>query len=148
VTGSSDPAEIAVRELARRDLSRAVLERRLKVAGVSSASCEETLDRLAELGLVDDRRLGERRAAALAARGLGDAAIDARLEREGVGVDDRAAAIAALELEEDRARRLAREAGTRSVRSLAASLAARGFADDAIVAALEAVDASAGGELG
>jgi SOS response regulatory protein OraA/RecX len=148
VTGSPDPAEIALRALAGRDMSRAALERRLQAGGLAGASCEETLDRLVEVGLVDDRRLGDRRAAALAARGLGDAAIDARLEGEGVGPDDRAAAIAALEPEEDRARRLAREAGKRSVRSLAASLAGRGFSDDAIVAALEAVDGSAGGELG
>ena len=148
MTRSNDPAEVAVRALARRDLSRAALERRLEAAGVPHGLREATLDRLAEAGLVDDRRLAESRAAALAARGFGDAAIEARLEAEEVGREDRAEALARLEPEESRARRLAEQAGPARLRNLASSLARRGFADDAIDAALAAVDGSPGAQLG
>ena len=88
---------------------------------------------LERAGLVDDGRLAAGRAAALSSRGLGDAAIAWRLEQAGVAPDRVSAAIAALEPEPDRARRLAarfREGAG------AAFLARRGFSEDAIEAAV------------
>jgi len=73
---------------------------------------------------VDDRRVAAGRAAALAGRGYGDAAIRALLEEEGLAeqVED---ALAGLEPEAERARRLLARAG-RTPKELR-RLAARGF---------------------
>jgi SOS response regulatory protein OraA/RecX len=141
-----DPNEIALRALSHRDVSRSVLARRLAAAGVENPGA--TVDRLTAAGLVDDRRRAELRAAALAERGLGDAAIEASLETDGIGRDDRLAALATIEQEEARARRLAREGDWPEPSRLAALLARRGFTEDAVEAALAALGGPPGAELG
>jgi SOS response regulatory protein OraA/RecX len=146
VTGPPEPTELALRALSYRDLSRSALAQRLAAAGAGDAAA--ILARLAEAGLVDDRRLAEKRAAALAGRGLGNAAIDARLESEGIERADRLAALAAIEQEQIRARRLARETGQRGRARVAGLLARRGFSNEAIEAALAALDGPLGAELG
>src|SRR5205085_2089675 len=77
-------------------------------------------------GALDDERFAQGRAAALAERGLGDAAIRFRLEREGVEPESIEPSLAAIQPERDRALRLAarRGATARTTRWLAA----RGFA--------------------
>jgi SOS response regulatory protein OraA/RecX len=111
----------AVRVLRHRDLSRHALARRLTGPGRHDA-----LAALEQSGILDDRRAATARAAALAGRGYGDAAIRFRLEGEGFAADDAAEAIAALEPEPERANRLAERGRTPRW------LAARGFevADD------------------
>ncbi len=77
--------DTALRAVARRDLSAAELGRRLERRGVSPALRDETVERLEEVGLVDDDRFARRLAESLAERGHGDGAIRWRLEQAGVG---------------------------------------------------------------
>ena len=138
-----DALAAGVRALARRDRSeqglRGVLERR----GVREKEREETVATLRRHGALDDGRFAVARAAALAERGLGDAAIAFRLERDGVDQEQSAAALAALEPERDRAVRLAGRRGTGA--RAARWLAARGFAPESIETAIAP---SQGPELG
>ena len=115
----------ATRALASRDRSRRALEKRLERAGVPAASRDEALGALERVGLVDDARVAHAQAAALAGRGYGDAAIRFDLEREGFPREAVVDAVAALEPEPERARRLLDRDG-RSPRTLR-RLAARGF---------------------
>ncbi len=98
-------------------------------AGFSEAERETTVERLADAGLVDDARLAAARAEALAARGHGDAAIRWDLERRGVGPDEVETALARLEPERERARRIVAERGPGP--ATARFLARRGFDEDA-----------------
>ena len=80
-------------------------------------------------GLVDDARLAESRAELLARRGYGDAAIRADLRRRLVSPEAAAGAVAALEPEPERLRRLFE---TQNVTpALLRRLAGRGFSRDA-----------------
>jgi SOS response regulatory protein OraA/RecX len=115
----------ATRALTARDRSRAALDERLARAGVDADARAQALDELERSGLVDDARLARERAASLAARGYGNAAIRARLAREGVAPELSREALAGLEPERERVRRLAARDGT-SPRALR-RLAARGF---------------------
>lgn len=115
----------ALRALTARDRSRRSLEDRLGAAGVASRSRDEALEALERAGLVDDDRLAVGRAQALAGRGYGDAAIRFDLERQGLGGESVAAALAGLEPERERARRLVAERG-RDARA-ARWLTAKGF---------------------
>lgn len=115
----------ALRVLAARDRSRGELESRLAAAGLPEDARNEALAALERGGLVDDTRVASGRAAALARRGYGDAAIRADLARRLVPPDAVAAALAELEPEPERARRLLDEA--RDSADAARRLAARGF---------------------
>ena len=86
-----------------------------------------TLDRA---GLVDDTRLAESRAELLARRGYGDAAIRADLRRRLIAPETAAAAVASLEPELDRARRLV--TGKSVTPALLRRLAGRGFSHDTL----------------
>jgi regulatory protein len=113
-----------LRALRAADRSRAELDARLEHAGFEEDVRRETLDELERLGYLDDARTAALRAERLAARGYGDAYIRADLERRGLPIE---AAVAALEPEAVRARRLAAHG--------AAWLSRRGFAtagEDAI----------------
>ena len=126
----------AGRVLARRDVSSHRLGERLAKARVPRSTAEGTVVRLAELGVVDDRRLAARRASALAVRGWGDAAILAHLEAEAIAGEDARETVAGLAPEEERARALA-EAEPNPRRAWAL-LARRGFSEEAIERALGA----------
>jgi SOS response regulatory protein OraA/RecX len=128
------PLDLAVRALRARDRSAQELDDRLARAGVSAAERVETLATLERLGYVDDARVAAARAEALAARGYGDAAIRADLERRGVGEEPREAALAALAPEAERARDLARREGATS--RTARRLAAKGFSPETVEAAV------------
>ncbi|HET8895614.1 MAG TPA: RecX family transcriptional regulator [Gaiellaceae bacterium] len=120
----------ATRALAMHDRSRRVLDERLANAGVPAEPRREALETLARAGLVDDARFAASRAAALAERGQGDAAIRFDLERQGVPDELVAEALAALEPERERAQRLAERRG-RGVKT-ARWLAGRGFEPDTV----------------
>jgi SOS response regulatory protein OraA/RecX len=92
------------------------------------------LDTLERVGYVDDERFARTRAEALAARGFGDEAIRADLERHGVAVEARDEAIAALEPEAARARALVDRLG--QTPKTAGRLARKGFSAEALEAAL------------
>jgi SOS response regulatory protein OraA/RecX len=116
---------VAVRALRHRDLSRRRLEERLTRRGMRADAQEDALATLERAGLVDDARVASSRAEALAARGYGDAAVRFALEGEGLAAELVAAALAGLEPEAVRARKLLdrRGRGPASVRWLAS----RGF---------------------
>lgn len=121
---------VATRALGRREHSHASLDDRLRRAGVAEAARGEALETLERVGYVDDTRFAERRAEQLASRDWGDAAIAADLERQGVGADARAGALAALEPERERALRIAGVRG--QTPKTGAYLARKGFSEDAL----------------
>ena len=129
------------RALARRDRSRAHLRARLRERRAPPLVESEVLAALESAGLVDDRRLARRRAAALAARGWGDAAIAARLEREGLDDAEARAALEELPPEVERARTVA--AGVAEPRRAASLLARRGFSFETIEDVLSGLDENA-----
>ena len=115
----------ALQALRHGDLSRRRLDERLERRGIRADARAEALETLERAGFVDDRRIAGLRAATLADRGYGDAAIRVALERAGLAGELVFEALAGLEPEADRARRVLdrRGAGTRTLRWLAA----RGF---------------------
>lgn len=122
----------AGRALRARDLSAQELDERLERRRVPRAARAAALDSLERSGLVDDNRFAVARAAALAARGYGDAAIGADLEQRGVEAEAVTGALGALDPERERAARAA--AGRPPGAATARWLAARGFGEDAVEA--------------
>jgi SOS response regulatory protein OraA/RecX len=120
----------ATRTLATSGRSRRELDRRLAHAGHSGAARGEALAILDRAGLVDDTRLAESRAEVLARRGYGDAAIRADLRRRLIEAETAAEAIAALEPELTRVRRLL--TGQDVTPALLRRLAGRGFSRDTL----------------
>jgi SOS response regulatory protein OraA/RecX len=118
----SEALNVALRALRHRDHSRSRLEARLAERGTSTATVEDALETLARAGLVDDARVGTARAEQLAGRGFGDAAIRFALEGEGLAAEVVDGALAILDPEPERARRLldARGRTPKTVRWLAA----------------------------
>ena len=133
----AEALEATARILARRDFSRASLERELEARDIARAEREAAVRAVERAGLVDDDRLARRRAAALAARGAGDDFVRLDLERRGFAEDAADRAVAALEPEVDRVKRIVatRGGGARTARYLAAS----GFAADSIAAAVSEI---------
>jgi len=120
----------ASRSLAASARSRRALEQRLERAGHSAAAREDALAALGRNGILDDGRLAESRAELLARRGYGDAAIQADLRRRLIPAEATAAAVAALEPELDRVRRLVE--GKSITPTLLRRLSSRGFSRDTI----------------
>ena len=106
-------------------------------AGVGAHERMVVLERLSRAGYLDDGRVVGDRAARLAARGCGDAAIRADLEARGAAADLLGEAIAALEPEAERAARLAEGLGGPA--AITRTLARRGFSEDSIERVLGAV---------
>jgi regulatory protein len=131
----------AGKALARRELTRAELAERLQRGNLAPRDRDAALDAVARAGLQDDGRVARARAEQLAARGYGDLAIRADLERRGLSGDDVAASLAELAPESLRAARFVAQSGG-GVRA-ARALARRGFADETI-AALVADSAESG----
>jgi SOS response regulatory protein OraA/RecX len=127
---------VATRALRTRDLSTRRLAERLERAAVAPAAVEASVTALSRAGLVDDGRFAANRAAGLAERGYGDAAIRHDLERQGVDAELAAAALEPLEPEALRAQRLVaiRGPGPKTARFLAS----KGFGEEALEAALGA----------
>jgi len=124
------PLDLAIRALRFRDRTAAELEARLEQRGVGEADREQALETLERIGYVDDERFARMRAEQLADRGSGDALIRDDLERRGVDADVVELAIGALDVERERAARIAERRG-RSVKT-ARYLASRGFGEEAL----------------
>lgn len=124
----------AAKTLRYRDSSAQRLAQRLEAASVAPAARAEALDVLERAGLVDDARFAERRADALAERGFGDDAIRHDLEQQGVPAELREQAVAALPAENGRARAIVARRGPGP--KTARYLAAKGFGEEAVEAAL------------
>jgi len=134
---NESPLERAVRLLAGRDFTAAELDGRLARAGIDAGARAQVLERLAGAGYLDDGRVIRDRATRLAGRGYSDMAIRRDLESRGASRELLDEALAALEPEASRAKRLAGElgGGARAVRALAR----KGFSDDSIERVLGAV---------
>jgi SOS response regulatory protein OraA/RecX len=133
----AEALDAATRALVHRDRSRATVLARLHAAGISRSAAGEALETLERAGIVDDGRFARSRAAALAARGSGDALIEDELRSVGVPDGDLQAALGALDPERERAIRVAATRGESP--ATARWLARRGFGQDAIEAALPTV---------
>jgi SOS response regulatory protein OraA/RecX len=131
----AEALRVAGRALRSRDLSRRRLAERLERT-VPPQTAAESLATLERAGLVDDQRVAQARAGALADRGWGDEAIRHRLRAEAFDETVVGEAVHALEPEGERARRLIdrRGPGPRTARYLAG----RGFGEDAVEAAFGA----------
>jgi regulatory protein len=125
-----DAFETALRALRSRDQSVAVLALRLEGRAVGEEERIDVLERLDRAGYVDDGRFAQRRAAALAERGSGDALIRDDLERRGIATELVEAAIESLQPEPERVARIVKRRG-RSAKTVR-YLAARGFGEEAL----------------
>jgi SOS response regulatory protein OraA/RecX len=126
--------DVATKALSRRDFSERALRERLVRVGIDAGEAEAVLARLRNEGVLDDARFAANRARALAERGKGDAAIRFDLAQQGVeggAIDD---ALALLEPERERARRIVSRRGPGP--ATARLLAGRGFDEDAVTAAV------------
>ena len=120
----------ATRTLATSGRSRQELDRRLARAGHGEAAREEALATLDRAGLLDDARLAVSRAELLARRDYGDMAIRADLRRRLVAPEAAADAVASLEPEPERLRRVFK--GQSVTPALLRRLAGRGFSRDVL----------------
>lgn len=125
---------VATRALRSRDQSVRTLERRLERCGATASERTETLATLERAGIVDDGRFARNRAASLARRGYGDAAIRAKLDRDGINASVRDEALAELPPEAERAADLVRRRGPGP--RTARYLAGKGFGEEAVSSAL------------
>jgi regulatory protein len=118
----SDALAVALRALRYGDYSRSRLETRLQGRGAPAGARQDALETLERAGLVDDARVAAARAQVLAGRGFGNAAIRFSLTGEGLSAEVVDEALASLESEPERARRLLDERGrtAKTVRWLAA----------------------------
>jgi len=133
VSDRQEAIDAAARLLRHGDRSRAELEQRLARRGIEPQALDDALEVLERVGVLDDCRTPELRAARLADRGYGDAYIRAELERRRLPADR---ALATLEPERDRAARLVGERGGGA--ATAAWLARRGFGQEAVETAIAA----------
>jgi SOS response regulatory protein OraA/RecX len=114
----------AGRQVARGDVARQRLEERLLSRGVRRADATAAVETLAQAGAIDDSRLARARAARLAERGWGNAAIIARLHEAGISDEAAEGALAELASEPIRAEQLVADL---PVRKAMAVLTRRGF---------------------
>lgn len=134
--------QLALRTLARQDVSRETLASRLARAGVGADVREDVVERATKAGLVDDARYAASRAHTLGRRS-GDLLILDDLRRHGVDEQVAREAVDALDSESERVARIvaARGASARTLRHLTS----RGFSDESLEALVAEV---ASGSLG
>jgi regulatory protein len=121
---------VAGRALARRDLSAQEVARRLDRAGVAAPIAGDVGETLRGVGALDDRRVAATRAETLAGRGWGDAAIEVKLAQAGLDEELVRDALAGLEPEAARARRVYERSADPA--KAARRLASRGFAPETV----------------
>ena len=145
----ADAYEAALNSLDLCARTREELRRSLLARGFVSGAVEATLDRLADSGLVDDRRYAERAVEVSAARPVGVYAVRRKLRAKGVAEEDAEAALGALDDEQQAqaaqaaARSLLRRYAQLPAREgrakLSQALARRGFSWEAVRAAVDKV---------
>ena len=126
-----DALDVAVKALARRELSAVELLERIARAGFSPDEATKAVDKLRDAGYQSDERAAQERARVLAERGLGNGAIRADLRRRGLSVDVEPV-IAELPPEPERAQALAERIGPG--RRLVQTLQRKGYSEETIVA--------------
>ena len=134
--------------LDRRDYSRAELRRKLAEKGFDDAASERAVERLAELGFVDDARYAPIVVRHYAAKGYGAQRIRAELQRRGVSKELWDEAMEELPPQEGTLDRLLRarlrgaDPGDRAALKKATdALCRKGFGWDEISAAVERIRA-------
>ena len=145
----ADVYEAALSSLDLCARTRQELRRSLLARGFVSGAVEATLDRLADSGLVDDRRYAERAVEVSAARPVGVYAVRRKLRAKGIAEADAEAALGALD---DEQQAQAAQAAARSLlrryaqlpahegrAKLSQALARRGFSWEAVRAAVDKV---------
>jgi SOS response regulatory protein OraA/RecX len=140
---TDEALDCALRALAHRDRTRLEIEQYLRARGFSDAECSRALATLRRTGLVDDERFARSRAASLASHGAGNILVRARLTEAGVTKDDADEALATLESEDIRARRIVAMRGASA--KTARYLHGKGFSEDVVSGAVADDD---DGELG
>jgi SOS response regulatory protein OraA/RecX len=120
----------ATRMLARRPLSRALLEDRLERKGVAPAALEEAVEVLEQAQYLNDHSYALERARSLAERGYGDASVRYVLEQERVDSELIEEAVAALAPELERAQALL--IGARDRQRTLRRLPTRGFSAETL----------------
>jgi SOS response regulatory protein OraA/RecX len=138
--------DAGARSLARRGRSEQGLRRALARKGVRERERDHAVATLRRAGALDDACLARDRASVLAERGLGDAAIEFELEREGLAAQLRAEAIAELAPEAERAAALVARRGCSG--RTARWLASRGFGTDSIEQVVSGIAENGRAELG
>ena len=138
--------EIALRLLDVRDRTRHELERALAKRRVPEEAAREVLDRLTEVGLIDDRRFADatfdgqqrrQRSTRALRQELRTKGVDAEvIEQAASEVDDETDLAVARELVAKRARSLERFPHQVRYRRMAGQLARRGFSSSVIATAL------------
>jgi len=134
LVGADAAVEAALRLLRHRDRSAAQIDQELEARDVGADARRDALETLRRTGLVDDNRFAERRAVVLADRGAGDAFIRHDLEAAGLAPDVIEDALAGLEGEHERARRIVEGRGVTP--KTARYLAGKGFPTDVVHAAI------------
>jgi regulatory protein len=145
-----DPASVEAAKkralwlLDKRDYSRAELQRKLTEKGYTDAAADAALDRLVELGFVDDARYAPIVVRHYAAKGYGARRVQAALQRRGIAKDLWDAAMAEMPAQDEsvdkllRARMRGADAGDRAALKRASdALIRRGYGWDEINAAVE-----------
>jgi regulatory protein len=139
----------ALRLLAGREMSAARLRERLLARGFPAETADQTIERLAGAGILDDRRAAQAAARTLVSvRRRGRYRVGRELERLGFGQDDAEAATQAALVDLDEAAVLARVVASKlrgrrripdpaAYRRLFDSLMRRGFPADLIRSALK-----------
>ncbi len=130
--------------LDRRDYSRAELLRKLTEKGFDAAAAEQAVDRLAELGFVDDARYAPIVVRHYAAKGFGAQRIRGELQRRGIPKELWDDALAEMPAQDDTMDRLLRArlkgADVRdrdALRKATDALRRKGYGWDEISAAVE-----------
>lgn len=145
----ADAYEAALNSLDLCARTRRELERSLLARGYVPPAVEAALDRLAENGLVDDRRYAERAVEVNASRPVGVYAMRRKLRAKGISDEDAEAALGALDdAQQAEAARKAARSLMRKYEGLPAregraklsqALARRGFSWEAVREAVDAV---------
>ena len=108
---ADDAFKSALRALRHRDRTELEIDEHLSARGFSDAERERAIETLRRTGLVDDERFARARASSLADRGAGNALVRATLAEAGVELELVDEALAALEPEVTRARRIVASRG-------------------------------------
>jgi SOS response regulatory protein OraA/RecX len=123
-----DAVELALRALRHRERSSRQIENHLAERGMDEHDRAAAIEMLRRTGLVDDRRFADARAVALARKGAGDALIRHDLGAAGVDRETVEAAVACLDDETSRARRVVERRGVGA--STVRYLVGKGFPPD------------------
>jgi len=108
-----DPVETGLRLLGRREHSRAELSVKLAARGFEAADVERALDRLQDMGALDEARFAEQFISMRLRQGYGPARIRRELSQRGVDAEAFDAQLAAAEETNDDAHWTARAEETR-----------------------------------